>query len=110
MQPETNKVIERTPGFNNEEMWKQCELLKSVVFQTIQTKSEDLRFDKQLNESIRIFFGDMLMAALTSPSTAKFYVKTLGWQRKAAQKRTRLEAEGLHVPPIMIFSITNRCN
>lgn len=39
MQPETNKIIEITPGFNNEEMWKQCELLKSVVFQTIQTKS-----------------------------------------------------------------------
>ena len=39
MQPETNEIIERTPGFNNEEMWKQCELLKSVVFQTIQTKS-----------------------------------------------------------------------
>lgn len=39
MQSETNEIIERTPGFNNEEMWKQCELLKSVVFQTIQTKS-----------------------------------------------------------------------
>lgn len=39
MQPETNEIIERTPGMNNEEMWKQCELLKSVVFQTIQVKS-----------------------------------------------------------------------
>ena len=33
-----NNIFERTPGFNNEEMWKQCELLKSVVFQTIETK------------------------------------------------------------------------
>jgi len=32
-------VLERNVGFNNEEMWKQCELLKSVVFQTIETKS-----------------------------------------------------------------------
>jgi hypothetical protein len=39
MQTETNEIIERTPGFNNQEMWKQCELLKSVVFQTIQVKS-----------------------------------------------------------------------
>lgn len=39
MQPETNEIIERTPGMNNEEMWKQCELLRSVVFQTIQVKS-----------------------------------------------------------------------
>ena len=57
-----------------------------------------------------IFFGDMLKAALTSPSTAKFYVNTLRWQRKAAKKRDRFEEQGLHVPPIMIFSITNRCN
>lgn len=32
-------ILERNVGFNNEEMWKQCELLKSVVFQTIETKS-----------------------------------------------------------------------
>lgn len=31
-------VLEINVGFNNEEMWKQCELLKSVVFQTIETK------------------------------------------------------------------------
>ena len=31
-------ILERISGFNNEEMWKQCELLKSVVFQTIDTK------------------------------------------------------------------------
>jgi hypothetical protein len=31
-------VFERNPGFNNYEMWKQCELLRSVVFQMIETK------------------------------------------------------------------------
>jgi len=31
-------ILERNLGFNNEEMWKQCELLRSVVFQTIDTK------------------------------------------------------------------------
>jgi hypothetical protein len=31
-------VLERIPGFNNLEMWNQCELLKSVVTQTIQVK------------------------------------------------------------------------
>jgi len=40
MQPETQTIdiFERNAGFNNKEMWKQCELLKSVVFQTIETK------------------------------------------------------------------------
>ena len=40
MQSEISKIdiLERNVGFNNQEMWKQCELLKSVVFQTIETK------------------------------------------------------------------------
>jgi SNF2 family DNA or RNA helicase len=32
-------ILERTSGFNNKEMWKQCEILRSVVFQTIETKT-----------------------------------------------------------------------
>jgi len=35
---QTIDILERNVGFNNQEMWKQCELLKSVVFQTIETK------------------------------------------------------------------------
>jgi hypothetical protein len=31
-------ILERNIGFNNQEMWKQCELLKSVVCATIETK------------------------------------------------------------------------
>jgi len=40
MQSETQTIdiLERNTGFNNKEMWKQCELLKSVVFQTVETK------------------------------------------------------------------------
>ncbi len=31
-------ILERNIGFNNYEMWKQCELLRSVVFQMVETK------------------------------------------------------------------------
>lgn len=31
-------ILERNLGFNNYEMWKQCESLRSVVFQTVETK------------------------------------------------------------------------
>ena len=31
-------ILERNSGFNNYEMWKQCELLRGVVFQMIETK------------------------------------------------------------------------
>lgn len=31
-------ILERNSGFNNYEMWKQCELLRGVVFQTVESK------------------------------------------------------------------------
>lgn len=41
MQPEVKEVgvLERALGYNNKEMWDKCELLKDIVFQTIETKS-----------------------------------------------------------------------
>lgn len=38
MQYDNKEIIERNLGFNNLEMWNQCELLKSVVIQTIDVK------------------------------------------------------------------------
>ena len=38
MQLESPEIIEKNLGFNNKEMWKQCELLKSVVCATIDIK------------------------------------------------------------------------
>lgn len=41
MQSEVKEVdvIERALGYNNKEMWDRCEILKDIVFQTIETKS-----------------------------------------------------------------------
>ena len=39
MQYEDKQIIERNLGFNDYEMWKQCELLKKVVCATIDVKS-----------------------------------------------------------------------
>jgi hypothetical protein len=38
MQYEDKQIIERNLGFNDYEMWKQCELLKKVVCATIDVK------------------------------------------------------------------------
>lgn len=38
MQFNDKEIIEKNLGFNNLEMWKQCEILKSIVTQTIDTK------------------------------------------------------------------------
>jgi len=67
-------------------------------------------FRKVLNESLSVFFKDALRVTLKDPKQAYFFLRTVRWQQKAARVRSKLEREGIHVPPIMIFSITNRCN
>jgi len=67
-------------------------------------------FRKVLNQSLNVFFKDALRVTLKDPKQAYFFLRTARWQQKAARVRSKLEREGIHVPPIMIFSITNRCN
>ena len=63
-----------------------------------------------LNRGLRIFFSEFVRVSLRRPSQAAFFARTVLWQGRAARKRARLAREGVTVPPIAIFSITNRCN
>ena len=64
----------------------------------------------RLNLGLRIFFSEFVRVSLSRPSQALFFGRTVLWQRRAARLRARHAAEGLTVPPIAIFSITNGCN
>jgi MoaA/NifB/PqqE/SkfB family radical SAM enzyme len=63
-----------------------------------------------LNRGLRIFFSEFVRVSLRRPSQAAFFARTVLWQGRAARLRARQAAEGLQVPPIAIFSITNGCN
>ena len=39
-----------------------------------------------------------------------YFLKTILNQRRAQRKRLKWIREGIQVPPVMIFSITNKCN
>jgi len=71
---------------------------------------ESVDFHKILNKSLNVFFKDALRVALTNPSQAYHFLRTVKWQKKAARIRSNWKQHGIHVPPILIFSITNRCN
>ena len=71
---------------------------------------EGMDFRKVLNRSLRVFFKDALRVALTNHSQAYHFLRTVRWQRAAARVRSRWESQGVHVPPILILSITNKCN
>jgi MoaA/NifB/PqqE/SkfB family radical SAM enzyme len=64
----------------------------------------------RLNQGLRIFFSEFVRVSLRRPGQAVFFARTVFWQGMAARRRAREAREGLHVPPIAIFSITNRCN
>ena len=63
-----------------------------------------------LNRGIRIFFSEFVRVSLRRPAQALFFGRTVLRQLGAARRRAQLAREGLHVPPIAIFSITDRCN
>jgi len=49
---------------------------------------EGIDFRKVLNESLNIFFKDALRVALTNPSQAYHFLRTIKWQKKAAKIRS----------------------
>ena len=70
----------------------------------------NLNINKIVNDALGVFFKDAVRIALTSPSQSVFFLRTLGWQNKAAKMRKKLEVEGLHVPPVLVISVTSKCN
>ncbi len=63
-----------------------------------------------LDKSLRVFFWDAVRASVTEPRQALFFLRTVLWQTRAARTRRQWEARGVKVPPILIASVTHRCN
>src|SRR4030042_1712857 len=55
-------------------------------------------------------FRDALRVSIKKPSMALFFLKTIINQRRAQRNRLKWIKKGIQVPPVMIFSITNKCN
>jgi hypothetical protein len=64
---------------------------------------------KVFNRGLR-FFSEFVRVSLRRPSQALFFTRTVLWQGRAAPSRPERGRGGLTVPPIAIFSITNRCS
>lgn len=62
------------------------------------------------DHSIRGFFRDALRISRRDPGMAIFFVRAAAQQRQAAKRRRAWEERGVHVPPLMIISVTRSCN
>jgi MoaA/NifB/PqqE/SkfB family radical SAM enzyme len=64
----------------------------------------------RFNTTIADTFQQALRIIHTSPSLLLTGTKIAWYQKKAANTRQEFERQGLFVPPVMIISITSRCN
>lgn len=73
-------------------------------------QNADISRNIVLNHSLKVFFRQAVRVAVRNPGQALTFVRTLYWLRQAAGLRNQWKQENVLVPPIIIFSITNRCN
>jgi MoaA/NifB/PqqE/SkfB family radical SAM enzyme len=76
----------------------------------METQNKAVDFIGVINQSLKVFFTDFVKVSVKNPLQAIFFSKTVLWQQQAAKHRKYWEEQGVHVPPIAIFSITNQCN
>jgi MoaA/NifB/PqqE/SkfB family radical SAM enzyme len=67
-------------------------------------------YTNPLNKSLGKFFGDAWKITLKHPTQAYYFFRTVQWQKKAARTRAEYGRQGIRVPPMIIYSITDRCN
>ena len=67
-------------------------------------------FAEYLNNGVELLVKQALKSALKNPMETAFIVKYMAAQQKVSKRRLQAEAEGLHIPPFLIASISAQCN
>jgi MoaA/NifB/PqqE/SkfB family radical SAM enzyme len=63
-----------------------------------------------LDRSLVVFFFNALRTSLGNPAAARSFARTIVWMARSSRIRRKLSRGGVRVPPIIIYSITRRCN
>jgi MoaA/NifB/PqqE/SkfB family radical SAM enzyme len=70
----------------------------------------DRRHVALFDQAIHALLGDALRICAHEPAMAATLLRMLRQQRRAARQRAQWAAQGLDVPPLLIASVTQRCN
>jgi MoaA/NifB/PqqE/SkfB family radical SAM enzyme len=76
----------------------------------MQTVTDNVALRRQLDRGIASFFYDVVRVALARPQWLVTALRLFFRQRRCARTRERWLAQGVHVPPFIIFSVTGNCN
>lgn len=71
---------------------------------------EGKELTNELNKQFVSFFKNAFSVARGIKGYRFAFFKHVIWQRKAARLRMSCESEGIHVPPFLIHSVTQKCN
>lgn len=71
---------------------------------------EGLVLTHKLNHEFNIFYRHAFSVVTKVPGYFIPMMKHLYWQRRASARRAKHESELTHIPPFLIFSITQKCN
>ena len=77
---------------------------------TIINLNNEQNYTDKLNKEIKILFKNVFLMNISNIKVLFFLLKTIRNQSKAVNLRNNWEEKGLHIPPFIILSITNRCN
>jgi MoaA/NifB/PqqE/SkfB family radical SAM enzyme len=72
--------------------------------------AEDTRYIPELDKNLGTFYQNAVRISLRHPALIWRLIRSAFWYRKASRIRAIMAQDGIQVPPIIIFSITNRCN
>ena len=76
----------------------------------VKKRDKDPEYRRRFDTVIATVFQQALSIIQASPGLLLTGTKIAYYQKKAAKTRQKYEREGLFVPPVMIISITTRCN
>jgi MoaA/NifB/PqqE/SkfB family radical SAM enzyme len=76
----------------------------------IEPMNDEMKYLEVFQDNLNHFFNEAVDINLTNLRQCGFWIRTMNHQNEAAEKRTRRLEKGLPAPPLLICSITNRCN
>ncbi len=72
--------------------------------------SKDFDIQEYMTKGVERVVSDAIKATLRNPRESAYMAKFALASKTASRKRAKLEAEGEHIPPFLIASITSSCN
>jgi MoaA/NifB/PqqE/SkfB family radical SAM enzyme len=73
-------------------------------------ENKEQKYRQLMDRSIGDVFRDALAISCQDPALAGFLLQTGLRQKRAAENRHKWQRQGVHVPPLIIFSVTQQCN